>query len=251
MNSPEQDGPQVTTVADFAAFVRPREGEDPPVIVGGHAVNLWSEYFLARDVKELLAYLPFTSKDLDLVGSLGLLDRLHETHKGKLSRSEPRSPVLGRIDVEREGGGFLRVEVLHSVKGLDSKDLGRTMEVGVGQVVARVLMPHLVLKAKIENSESIPQDGRNDVKHVRMMILCVREFIREFAGYVGEGRASDRALINVLEETLAISTSGQAIRASELWGLDFSELWPVASLKCLGEGKVSRWLQHRFPQRPS
>jgi hypothetical protein len=42
-------------------------------------------------------------------------------------------------------------------------------------------MPHLILKAKIENSESIPQEGRNDVKHVRMMILCVRAFIREFA----------------------------------------------------------------------
>ena len=107
-------------------------------------------------------------------------------------------------------------------------------------------MPHLIIKAKIENSESITQEGRNDVKHVRMMILCVRAFIREFAGYVGEGRASDRALINVLEETLAISTSGQAIRASELWGFDFSALWPVDSLKSLGDGQLSRWLQHRF-----
>jgi hypothetical protein len=251
MTTPEDGGVPETRVADFAAFVRPKEGEDPPIIVGGHAVNLWSEYFLARDVKELLGYLPFTSKDLDLVGSLGLLDRLHETHKGTLSRSEPRSPVLGRIDVEREGGGLLRVEVLHAVKGLDAKDLERTMEVAVGQVVARVLMPHLVLKAKIENSESIPQEGRNDVKHVHMMILCVRAFIREFAGYVGEGRASDRALINVLEETLAISTSGQAIKASDVWGFDFMALWPVDGLKSLGEGKVSRWLQHRFPENPT
>jgi hypothetical protein len=126
-------GPHVEThVADFADILLPMDGSDPPIIVGGHAVNLWSEYFLARDVKELLGYLPFTSKDLDLVGSLGLLERLHETHKGKLSRSGPRSPVLGRIDVEREGGGFLRVEVLHAVKGLDAKDLSRTMEVGVG-----------------------------------------------------------------------------------------------------------------------
>jgi hypothetical protein len=247
MTVPEQGGAQDTRVSEFAAFLRPKEGEEPPIVVGGHAVNLWSEYYLARDVKELLGYLPFTSKDLDLVGSAGLLDRLHQTHKGKLSRSEPRSPVIGRIDVERDGGGFLRVEVLHTVKGLDAQDLGKTMEVDVGQVAARVLMPHLVLKAKIENSESIPQDGRNDVKHVHMMILCVRAFIREFAGYVGEGRASERALINVLEETLVISTSRQAIRASELWGFDFADLWPVDSLTGLGEGKVSRWLAHRFP----
>jgi len=251
MTAPEESGAQDTRVSDFAAFVCPKEGEEPPIVVGGHAVNLWSEYYLAREVKELLGYLPFTSKDLDLIGSLGLLDRLHETHKGKLSRSEPRSPVLGRIDVERVGGGFLRVEVLHTVKGLDAKDLSRTMEVGIGEVAARVLMPHLVLKVKIENAESIPQDGRNDVKHVHMMILCVRAFIREFAEYVREGRASDRALINVLEETLEISTSRQAIKASELWGFDFSALWPLDSLKTLGEGKISRWLQHRFPDSPT
>lgn len=239
-------------MSEFAAFLRPNEGEEPPIVVGGHAVNLWSEYYLARDVKELHGYLPFTSKDLDLVGSMGLLERLHEAHKGKLSRSEPRSPVLGRIDVERDGGGFLRVEVLHAVKGLDAKDLARTMQVGLGQVVARVLMPHLILKAKIENSGSIPQEGRNDVKHVHMMILCVRAFIREFAGYVGEGQASDRALINVLSETFEISTSTQAIRASELWGFDFAGLWPIDSLMDLGEGKVSRWLAHRFPDsRPA
>jgi len=251
MTAPDQDGSRDTRVADFAEFVRPKEGEEPPIVVGGHAVNLWSEYFLAREVKELLGYLPFTSKDLDLVGTLGLLDRLHETHQGKLSRSEPRSPVLGRIDVKREGGGFLRVEVLHTVKGLDTKDLGRTMEVRVGEVVARVLMPHLVLKAKIENAESIPQEGRNDVKHVHMMILCVRAFIQEFAGYVGQGQASDRALINVLEETLRISASRQAVRASELWGFDLANLWPLDRLKALGEGKVSRWLQHRFPENPA
>lgn len=248
MTPPQHGDVPETTLEDFAALVRPPEGEDPPIVVGGHSVNLWSEYFLNRDVKELLGYLPFTSKDLDLVGSWELLSRLHEAHQGTIRRSEPRSPVLGRIDIEREGGGLLRVEVLHEVKGLDARDLERTMEVGVGRVVARVLMPHLILKAKIENAASIPQEGRNDVKHVHMMILCVRAFIREFAGYVGEGRSSDRALINFLEETFSISTSRQAIKASDLWGFDFTALWPFDSLKVLGEGKVYRWLQHRFPE---
>jgi hypothetical protein len=53
MTTPEHGGVRDTSLADFADFVRPREGSDPPIIVGGHAVNLWSEYFLAKDVKEL------------------------------------------------------------------------------------------------------------------------------------------------------------------------------------------------------
>lgn len=49
----------------------------------------------------------------------------------------------------------------------------------------RVLIPQLVLKAKIENSVSIDQSGRNDVKHVDIMILCVRAFIGDLAVQVG------------------------------------------------------------------
>jgi hypothetical protein len=247
MTNPEEGAGMDTRISEFAGILQPREGEDPPVVVGGHAVNLWSEYYLAKGVKELSGYVPFTSKDLDLVGSMGLLDRLHGSHKGVLTRSEPRSPVLGRLDVERDGGGFLRVEVLHMVKGLNAKDLARTMELGVEGVVARVLLPHLILKAKIENSESIPQEGRNDVKHVHMMILCVRAFIEEFAGFVREERVSERSLINLLEEILEIIKTGQAIKASERWGFDFAGLWPFDVLKSTGEGKLSRWVEHRFP----
>lgn len=242
------DGPvPETRISEFAEIVAPKDGGEAPVVVGGHAVNLWSEYYLAKGLKALAAYLPFTSKDLDLVGSAGLLDRLHESHRGTLSRSEPRSPVLGRLDLERKSGGMLRIEILHMVKGLDAKDLARTMELRIEGLAARVLLPHLILKAKIENSESIPQEGRNDVKHVRMMILCVRAFIEEFAGFVSEGRASDRALVNLLEEIMGIVTSGQALKSSGLWGFDYTEVWPFEALKELGEGKTSRWLEHRFP----
>jgi hypothetical protein len=67
--------PRVEThVADFADILSPMDGSEPPVIVGGHAVNLWSLYFLANGVAGLERYLPFTSKDLDLVGTMDLLE---------------------------------------------------------------------------------------------------------------------------------------------------------------------------------
>lgn len=53
------------------------------------------------------------------------------------------------------------------------------------------------------------------------------------------------------EDTFVISTSRQAVRASELWGFDFAELWPIDCLTGLGEGKITRWLQHRFPENPA
>jgi hypothetical protein len=146
-----------TEISDFADILMTQDGFDPPVVVGGHAVNLWSHYFLAGGVKELAKFLPFTSTDLDLVGAGGLLERLHNSLRGTITRSEPRSPVLGRLEIPRKGRGVLIIEVLHTVKGLDAKDLARTMEVRIEGLAAQVLLPHLILKAKIEYPAGRPQ----------------------------------------------------------------------------------------------
>jgi len=247
MTVPARGSRTETNLSEFAGILAPQDGCDPPVVVGGHAVNLWSEYFLAKGMRELSGYVPFTSKDLDLVGSTGLLERLHKSLKGTLTRSKPRSPVLGRLEVARPGGGVLLIEVLHTVYGLNPQDLARTIELRIDGVAARVLLPHLILKAKIENCVGIGQAGRNDVKHVRMMILCVRAFMMEFLGFVSAGEMSERGLVNVLEETVEIVNGAQAVKAAQLWGFEFSAVWPLDELRSFSGDKITRWLAHRFP----
>lgn len=250
--NPEPKPRPETHVADFADILSPSDGSEPPVIVGGHAVNLWAMYFLSKGVDDLSKYLPFTSKDLDLVGTWDLLERLHQRLKGKLARSEPRSPVLGRLVAASPSGEDLTIEVLHMVKGLNFKELARTVDLQADDVFGRVLMPHLVLKAKIENAVTIDQSGRNDVKHVGMMILVVRAFISELAGQVAEGDFSGRTLVNFLGETWEIVTAAQAEAATRMWDLDFSMVWPHAELESTGNDKIRRWLEHRFPDsRPA
>jgi hypothetical protein len=246
MTDPENLPDPGTTISEFAGILTSAEGDEVPTVVGGHAVNLWSEYFMAQGEKALAAFIPFTSKDLDLVGSADLLERLHKSHRGRLSRSEPRSPVLGRLDMERERGGILRVEVLHMVNGLSRDDLSRTMELRVSETVARVLLPHVILKAKLENTLTIDQSGRNDVKHVRMMILCVNAFVRQLVGNVIEGRLTERALVNLLNEVHDLVTSEHALRSAEKWNFDLSGVWPMEELRGFEGDKIPRWLEHRF-----
>lgn len=237
----------VSAISDFAEILLPHDGGEPPVVVGGHAVNLWSLYFLSSGVAELANFLPFTSKDLDLVGTMDLLERLHRNLKGKLTRAAPRSPVLGRLDIPCKGGAVLRVEVLHTVKGLDFKELARTIDLRAENMFGRVLLPQLVLKAKIENSITIDQGDRNDLKHVAMMLLCVRSFITELAGQVAIMEISERTLVNLLGEVWAIVTGHQAAKAAQLWGFDFSAVWPLEELRKSESKKIARWLEHRFP----
>lgn len=227
----------------------PSDGSEPPVVVGGHAVSLWCLYFLSKGTSELARFLPFTSKDLDLVGTVDLLERLHRELKGNLLLSPPRSPVLGRLETLRGDGGTLRIEVLHTVNGLNPKELHRAVVLRAGEIAGRVLLPHLVLKANIENTVSIEQDGRNDVKHVSMMIVCLRRFLAGLIEQVADMEMNARTVVNLLGEVWEVVNSPRAVKASDLWGFDFSAVWPVDDLKCCADGKITRWVEHRLSHR--
>lgn len=245
--NPPRESPLESEIGDFAEILKCGDTVEAPVIVGGHAVGLWGRYYLSMGMTELAEFLPFRSKDLDLVGTMELLEGMHRRLKGKLLRSEPRSPVLGRLEIPQPGGGFLRVEVLHTVLGLDAKDLGRTVNIEVAGVIGRIPLPHLVLKAKLANSALIGQEGRQDVKHARIMLLCVRAFIKELLENCRSGLIGERAVINLFGEIWEIVSSPQAERAASLWSFDFSTVWPMEKLKASGGEKIVRWLEHRFP----
>jgi hypothetical protein len=248
----ERESPLESEIRDFADVLRTDNPEDGPVIVGGHAAGLWSRYYLSMGVFCLAEFLPFRSKDLDLVGSIELLESIQQRVKGEILRSEPRSPVFGRLDIPQHGGGFLRVEVLHTVLGLNKDDLNRTMNIEVEGVVGRVPLPHLILKAKIANSALIQQDGRQDVKHVKMMLICTQAFIGELLEKCRSGNISERAVINLLEEIREVTISQDAIKSADLWQLDYAVIWPFDGLWSFDGDKIRRWLEHHFPDsRPA
>ena len=107
--NPQRESPLDSETSDFAEILGSGDS-DRPVIVGGHAAGLWSRYYLLMGVTELTEFLPFRSKDLDLVGTMELLEKLHRRFKGKLLRSEPRSPVFGHVRDSPESG---KAAILH------------------------------------------------------------------------------------------------------------------------------------------
>ncbi len=58
-----------TGLEPFRSVLTQRDATGRPfVIVGGQAANIWAAYYLPREPR-LQAHFPFTSKDLDLVGT--------------------------------------------------------------------------------------------------------------------------------------------------------------------------------------
>jgi hypothetical protein len=88
--------------------------------------------------------------------------------------------------------------------------------------------------------------SKGAVQMARMMIVCVAAFIRELLENLRSGALGERPVVNLLEEIREIVTSPNAEKAAQLWGFDFSEVWPMDDLRNAGDGKIARWLEHRF-----
>jgi hypothetical protein len=144
------------------------------------------------------------------------------------------------------GDGLRKIEVLRDVKGLTRDELADAIQVTVGNLVVHLLAPIKVLKAKICNVVTLDQTERNDVNHVQIMILCVREFILDLLANAADGQISQRDVVDLLEELREIVRSPDAAKAENMWSLDFSKVWPMKELAGCGMQKIERFIQYRL-----
>lgn len=205
------------SLEEFAPFI---SGDDAPLLVGGQAVNLWCLLApeLSPDVEvELQKYRPFTSKDFDVVGDRALLNRLAKsTHLKKRDFGFQPSPCLGYLydDADPETPVL---EVLRSVHGLAPAEILQGQPVNWDQWKFKTLTPFRLLKAKIANADDLDQKIRQDVRHVRMLIPCVRAYLA-YSHFVACDRGTPgdlKFLKQALTYTLKVIKSAAAERVSK------------------------------------
>lgn len=154
------------------------------IIVGGQAVNLWA-YHYSSDNSELLDWMPFSSEDLDFFGGRVEAMLCHEVLGGQvaLNRDFDPSPNAGVVLVNRSDHQ-LRIDVLASVYGLNDAEISNTARTLVGLdklsgVSVKVLHPVLCLEGKLRCLRGLPQYGRQDLKHVQISLLVVKQVLKE------------------------------------------------------------------------
>jgi hypothetical protein len=242
---------QETSPQDFSAIlgVTNRHGE-PALVVGGHAANLWAAYLLKKE-PELAQFSPFLSKDLDLLADQETVWRLAE----RLHRQPQRpakgeaTPIIAWFDFLTARGVATRIEVLFSVYGISSKEIeASSMLIGGAGIEGPVRVPNPVicLKMKIHNAVGLNQTRRQDVKHVKMLILCNRAFLRDVLCECEAGRVLERTLIKALEALFTLVTSDIATSAAQKFGFDWRSAFPIEELCQSPLSRVQNFLRHRF-----
>jgi hypothetical protein len=171
-----------------AAFATVLADPTQPLIVGGQAVNLWAEIYVAAEL-ELHAFEPFTSKDADIHGNRELASIL-QRRSGWTCRffDEPRQTAVAILTKPVEGAAStLTVEVIRSVFGLNTEDLNRNLvrELRPGENY-RLPDPFVMLKAKLANVAHLSVEKRpQDLKHARMLLPICRAYFLELHAAIG------------------------------------------------------------------
>jgi hypothetical protein len=230
-----------------SAFEEIFASPERPIIVGGQAVNLWAEHYSQLDpfIKTLG---PFVSKDADIFGTRDLAERLAATSRWQLTNYyEPRTVALAVLRKELSGKEPLIVEVIGSVNGLANKDLVAPdiLEIRPGQIY-RVPSPVILLKAKLANVANIDQTQRQDVRHVRILIPCVRQYLADALERTKAGQISERSFVNLLEASRELCTTPRNLELALEHHLELDVIFP-SQLAHSDLEKISNFVRFRLP----
>jgi len=225
------------------------------IIVGGQAVNFWADRY-AADEPALLAFRPFTSRDLDLLAGIANAYRLASATKSELER--PRrgaaSPVLANVEV-KTGEVVRSVQFLKSVRGVTNREIeDNAVQFDIGEVKISVADPITMLKAKLHNLVELDQRGRNDRNHVEVLRFCVHLFFERQLAAAEETDAAARECLRNMQRVLELSRSAIAKRIDRF---DWKALIPIHRLKQTRDNRLEnfrqkqlvRWLQSLGDQR--
>ncbi|MFC7339519.1 hypothetical protein ACFQY0_20170 [Haloferula chungangensis] len=207
--------------------------------------------FEARLGDAMMHWVPLTSKDLDFYGTQALLAGLKKQFGGDYRLSGPRSPVVGQL-VVKLGEVDRKIDVLRSVVGVGLKELSAEaveleFEVDNEWLICRVLPLLTLFQAKVANLATLDQTGRNDRKHVSILLLVVREYLAELIRAAESGELEPRGAIIPLEHALKVVNSPNGMKCATDHAIVFDGIWPRAALVKAIKTPLQNFRKHRLP----
>ena len=233
-------------VEDFEAILRAISRQNEPVVlVGGHAVNVWALSYQDRLGKLLAPLQPFTSGDMDVFATRSALLGLHQELGGKLLLSGPREIIDGTLILGVDPD-TRELDVLRKVNGIPKVESQNAVAMNVCGHEIQVLFPHLLLQGKLENALSLNQKERQDVKHVKIMALVLREFLTDVVTTATQ--ENEKAALALLQEVLKVVTSKNAREFTRIHKVTFDSIMPADLLRNSLLPRLARFGKHQLPR---
>ena len=209
-------------------------------LIGGQAVNYWAERYLEAE-PELQKHVPFTSEDIDFCGSrddviyiAGQLN-LTPTFPPKVAMTALAGAIPIRINQQET-----IIEVVRNVPGVDSNLINTlAVEMVWRDTSVRVLDPISLLACKVELALTVPQQKRQDVVHVKILLRCVRGFLRELLMQVDQGNIPAKGWLGAVNRLFKLAKSKHGQRSAKMFTFIWSEVLPLLEIKQSQNSKIA------------
>jgi hypothetical protein len=113
-------------------------------------------------------------------------------------------------------------------------------------VHVRVPGPIALLQAKIANSILLQQDGRQDEKHVCILVRLMPAYLNDLHRSLKAGRIREREMLKHLEKLVRVTTSRKA--ESVLSRLNLNGLSMFSEIKAEPSTRLHPFLTKRIPR---
>lgn len=221
----------------------------PYILIGGQAVNYWAENFLAQE-PDLTEWLPFASKDIDFHGThddvtrvaaaLGLPAHFPNRFAG--------TALAGMVPFKLNGIPA-SIEIVRLIPGLAKNKIESwAITASRGQKTIRVLDPVSLLVCKTSLTLTVDQKQRRDADHLRILVICVRAFLRETLAGVTAGDLPVRGWLGAVERVLKLAESSIGKKAARKLGVVWREALPETEIAANKHQLVARFRSVRLPQ---
>jgi hypothetical protein len=226
--------------------IRDRFGA-PHIIIGGQAVNYWAETYLKAE-PELARFLPFVSKDIDFLGGLDDVKNAAQALRAgiRLPHKKMMTAFAGAVRFQI-GGMPANVEFVRVIPGVTVTEVRKSAVAAEykGRFI-RVVDPVSLLACKLDLALTVDQTGRRDADHVRILMLCVRAFLRETLRGVTDGNLPARGWLGAAERMLKLAESKLGRRAVQTLNLNWREAFPVLEIGASRHRLITRFRQQRW-----
>lgn len=205
----------------------------PYILIGGQAVNYWAEVFCKTE-SELEPLRPFTSADIDYFGNRKDVSDIAR-QLGVLGAKFPHpveiTALSGIVPIQIEGVSA-EIEVVRSVPGLKTEKIpSLAIQAHWNNLEIRVLDPISLLHAKAKLCLLVPQKERRDADHVKILVYCVRGFLREALRAAEQSPALVRGWLGAMEKTISLTESATGARLAKRFGVDWSNILPEREIQ--------------------
>lgn len=238
------------SLQQFSEVFRIRNPDGLPyVLVGGQAVNYWAERYLSVE-PELQNLFPFTSEDIDFKGNRDDVQRIAEQlelvpvypHKVEMTA------LVGAIPF-RIGDLKSNIEILRVVPGVSQSTIDSlAIQAEWSGKQIRVLDPISLLSCKLELASTVSQEKRRDVEHLKILVHCVRGFLREFLEQMDCDDLPAKGWLGAAKKILKMAKSTHGRKAARQFGISWSEILPFEEISKSKHEKIVQFREKQLPR---